>query len=312
MNLGYIDYINCYPFYHHMFEIEPLDGVRVVPGYPSELNRMMEKGELDMNPISAATYADLEDEVVLLPDFCLSSVGYVHSVILSSNIPIEELHGKKVGLTSASKTSVILVVRKGGGRNRISAHGRHNPNSPEMGMASPDCPAWMRDARIAVPGRYTTAYLLLQLWQGGRVNAEFVRFDEILPGVASGRYDAGLVIHEGRFVYQNCDCRMIVDLGQWWEAETGLPLPLGCIALRRDMSRHREAVEALLRQSVDHARSNPRAGIAFIKRHAQELDEKVISAHISLYVNEFTLSLGETGVRAIETLEERARCLGIL
>ncbi len=206
----------------------------------------------------------------------------------------------------------LLVVRKGGGRDRISAHGRHHPNSPEIGMASPDCPAWMRDARIAVPGRYTTAYLLLQLWQGGRVNAEFVRFDEILPGVASGRYDAGLVIHEGRFVYQNCDCRKIVDLGQWWEAETGLPLPLGCIALRRDMSRHREAVEALLRQSVDHARSNPRAGIEFIKLHAQELDEKVISAHISLYVNEFTLSLGETGVRAIETLEERARCLGIL
>lgn len=109
MNLGYIDYVNCYPFYYHMFEIEPLAGVRVVPGYPSELNRMMETGELDMSPISAATYADLEEEVVLLPDFCLSSVGYVHSVILSSSLPIEELHGKRVGLTSASKTSVILL-----------------------------------------------------------------------------------------------------------------------------------------------------------------------------------------------------------
>ncbi|OIP88394.1 MAG: hypothetical protein CO013_13055 [Syntrophobacterales bacterium CG_4_8_14_3_um_filter_58_8] len=109
MNLGYIDYLNCYPFYYHMFEIEPLAGVRIVPGYPSELNRMMETRELDMSPISAATYADLEEEVVLLPDFCLSSVGYVHSVILSSNIPIEELHGKRVGLSSASKTSVILL-----------------------------------------------------------------------------------------------------------------------------------------------------------------------------------------------------------
>ena len=109
MNLGYIDYVNCYPFYYHMFEIEPLSGVRVVPGYPSELNRMMETGELDMSPISAATYADLEGKAELLPDFCLSSVGYVHSVILSSNIPIEELHGKRVGLTSASKTSVILL-----------------------------------------------------------------------------------------------------------------------------------------------------------------------------------------------------------
>ncbi|MCL5808004.1 MAG: 1,4-dihydroxy-6-naphthoate synthase [Deltaproteobacteria bacterium] len=194
----------------------------------------------------------------------------------------------------------LLIARKGGG---------HDPISPETGIASP---AWIRDARIAVPGRYTTAYLLLQLWQCGRGNAEFVRFDEILPGVASGRYDAGLVIHEGRFVYQDYDCRKLVDLGQWWEAETGLPLPLGCIALRRDISRHKEAVEALLRQSVDHARRNPRAGIEFIKLHAQELDERVISAHISLYVNEFTLSLGETGMRAVETLEERVRCLGIL
>jgi len=109
MNLGYIDYLNCYPFYYHMFEIEPLPEVRVIPGYPSELNRMMEKGELDMSPISAATYADLEEEIVLLPDFCLSSEGYVHSVILSSNIPIEELHGKKVGLSSASQTSVVLL-----------------------------------------------------------------------------------------------------------------------------------------------------------------------------------------------------------
>jgi chorismate dehydratase len=92
-----------------MFEIEPLAGVRIVPGYPSELNRMMEKGQLDMSPISAATYADLEEEIVLLPDFCLSSVGYIHSVILSSNIPIEELQGKKVGLSSASQTSVVLL-----------------------------------------------------------------------------------------------------------------------------------------------------------------------------------------------------------
>ncbi|MBU4580975.1 MAG: menaquinone biosynthesis protein [Proteobacteria bacterium] len=109
MNLGYIDYVNCYPFYYHMFEIEPLPGVRVAPGYPSALNSMMGKGTLDMSPISSAVYADLEREIVLLPDFCLSSVGYVHSVILSSNLPIEELHEKRVGLSSASQTSVVLL-----------------------------------------------------------------------------------------------------------------------------------------------------------------------------------------------------------
>ena len=190
-------------------------------------------------------------------------------------------------------------------RNQI---GGHDPISPEIGIVSPD----FRDARIAVPGRYTTAYLLLQIWQGKCGRAEFVRFDEILPGVASGKYDAGLVIHEGRFVYQKYNCRKIVDLGQWWETETGLPLPLGCIALRRDMFRYKEAVETLLRQSVRQAMKNPGAANEFIKLHAQELDDQVISDHISLFVNEFTLSLGQTGMRAIEVLEERARCQGIL
>lgn len=109
MNLGYIDYVNCYPFYYRMFEIEPLPGVRVVPGYPSALNAMIGQGTLDMSPISSARYADLEEEILLLPDFCLSSVGYVHSVILSSTVPIEELQGKRVGLSSASQTSVVLL-----------------------------------------------------------------------------------------------------------------------------------------------------------------------------------------------------------
>ena len=109
MKLGYIDYLNCYPFYYHMFEISPLPDVQIFPRYPSELNRLMVKGELDMSPISAAAYAELEQEVVLLPDFCLSSVGYVHSVILKSLVPIEELHKKRVGLSSASLTSVVFL-----------------------------------------------------------------------------------------------------------------------------------------------------------------------------------------------------------
>jgi chorismate dehydratase len=109
MRLGYINYLNCYPYYYHMFEKQPLPDVEIVPAYPSDLNRMMVTGELDMSPISAAAYTDLEDDAVLLPDFCLSSVGYVHSVILASLMPIEDLHGKKVGLSSASKTSVVLL-----------------------------------------------------------------------------------------------------------------------------------------------------------------------------------------------------------
>jgi len=109
MKLGYIDYLNCYPFYYHMFEHKPLEGVEVLHRYPSILNGMMVKGELPMSAISAATYSLLNHEAVLLPDFCLSSIGYVGSVVLKSNLPIEELDKKKVGLTSASATSVLLL-----------------------------------------------------------------------------------------------------------------------------------------------------------------------------------------------------------
>ncbi|MDY6934002.1 MAG: menaquinone biosynthesis protein [Spirochaetota bacterium] len=109
MKLGYIDYLNCYPFYHYMFEKENLKGVCVIPGYPNELNRMMHSHELDMSPISAATCADIADEIMLLPQFCLSSAGYVGSVILASKIPIEKLNNKRIGITSASHTSCVML-----------------------------------------------------------------------------------------------------------------------------------------------------------------------------------------------------------
>lgn len=169
-----------------------------------------------------------------------------------------------------------------------------------------------QDARIAVPGRYTTAYLLLQLWQKGFKQIEFTRFDQILPGIASGRFDAGLIIHEGRFVYPDYHCKKIVDLGQWWESETHRPIPLGCIAIHKDMLNHKSAVESMIRASTAYATDHPDASREFVKTHSQEIDEGVIAEHISLYVNEFTLSLGQTGISAVKILEEKARCQGIL
>jgi len=109
VKLGYIDYLNCYPFYHHMFRKEPLENTVVVPRYPGELNLLMKDGQLDMSPISAGAYPEMQDSVILLPDFCLSSIGYVRSVVLQSKLPIEDLSGKRIGLTSASKTSMVLL-----------------------------------------------------------------------------------------------------------------------------------------------------------------------------------------------------------
>ncbi len=109
MRLGYINYLNCYPFYHLHFTSEPFRNTEVFPHYPSELNSGIISGNLDMSPVSAAALSDCYNDVYVLPDFCLSSVGYVGSVILRSNFPIENLSGKKVGLTSASRTSIALL-----------------------------------------------------------------------------------------------------------------------------------------------------------------------------------------------------------
>lgn len=109
MKLGYINYLNCFPLYYYMKEKSPIQGVEIIPGYPAELNEMMRKSELDMSPISSAAYPDIQDEAVILPDFCLASIGYVRSVILISKIPIEDLNEKIIGLSRASRTSVILL-----------------------------------------------------------------------------------------------------------------------------------------------------------------------------------------------------------
>ncbi|MCX7678611.1 MAG: menaquinone biosynthesis protein [Spirochaetes bacterium] len=109
MRLGYIDYLNCYPFYYLMFEKEKLYGISIIADYPRALNEMIAHGNLHMSPISSAAFAKMQHEVCLLREFCLSSIGYVRSVVLASNVPIEDLEGKRVALSSASETSVVLL-----------------------------------------------------------------------------------------------------------------------------------------------------------------------------------------------------------
>ena len=162
------------------------------------------------------------------------------------------------------------------------------------------------EGRVAVPGRYTTANLLFRLRYPDSKNIEFVRFDKIMEGVQTGRYDAGVIIHEGRFVFENYNLVKLVDLGEWWEQHTGMPIPLGCIAIRKDEDTisHKHIVESVIRESVKYAFKNPQASRDYIKSLSQELDDDVIDSHIKLYVNEFTFSLGEKGRKAVDVLNE--------
>lgn len=162
------------------------------------------------------------------------------------------------------------------------------------------------DAKIAVPGEHTTARLLLKLWKPEYTNIEIIRFDQIMDGIGSGKYDAGVIIHEGRFVYEQYRLRKIVDLGEWWERKTGAPIPLGCIAIRRGhpVFTLKNEIESAIKRSVEYAFANRNASREFIKKHAQEMADDVIDGHIGLYVNDFSLSLGAKGRKAVRKLGE--------
>jgi 1,4-dihydroxy-6-naphthoate synthase len=165
---------------------------------------------------------------------------------------------------------------------------------------------------VAVPGDRTTAYLLFRLWSEGRApgRIEVVPFHQIMPGVAEGKFDAGLVIHEARFTYQRYGLTALADLGEWWEADTGLPIPLGAILAKKGVVDPAEATE-WIRNSVSMAWANPDASRDFILENAQEMEPDVVQQHIDLYVNEFTLELGKDGLAAADALLQRAATAGL-
>ena len=166
--------------------------------------------------------------------------------------------------------------------------------------------------RVAVPGDRTTAYLLMRLWAAEEPPERIVimPFHKIMPEVASGRYDAGLVIHEARFTYQRHGLQCLVDLGVWWERETGLPIPLGAVLARRGTV-DPAAATAWIRQSLQLAWADPEATQEYVLAHAQELEPRIVSQHIDLYVNDFTSDLGAEGYAAIEALLRRSTEAGL-
>lgn len=157
--------------------------------------------------------------------------------------------------------------------------------------------------RVASPGLNTTANALLVRYFPNVEHVEPMLFSEIAEAVERGEVDAGVLIHEGRFVYERRQLELVADLGQLWEQETGMPLPLGAIVAKRELgSGQIAAFEQLLAESVRYAMGHPAASREFVKEHAQELEDEVIDKHIALFVNDFTISLGDEGRRAVERL----------
>ncbi|MFE4371515.1 1,4-dihydroxy-6-naphthoate synthase [Streptomyces sp. NPDC056835] len=171
---------------------------------------------------------------------------------------------------------------------------------------------------VAVPSERSTAYLLFRLWAadvlpGGVGKVVVLPFHEIMPAVRDGKVDAGLVIHEARFTYQDYGLHRLADMGEHWESTTGLPIPLGAIIAKRSLGT--EALQLLagsIRRSVRMAWDDPETSRPYVLAHSQEMDPAVADQHIGLYVNEFTADLGEDGYAAVRGLLTRAAAEGLV
>ncbi|HJZ73591.1 MAG TPA: 1,4-dihydroxy-6-naphthoate synthase [Vicinamibacterales bacterium] len=169
------------------------------------------------------------------------------------------------------------------------------------------------DLRIAIPGKYTTANFLLGLAFPAARNKVPLVFSKIEDALLRDEFDAGLIIHENRFTYESKGLRKIIDLGEYWERETGAPIPLGGIAISRVLPDEvKWMVNRIVRRSVEYAVAHPDASLPYVRRHAQEMDNDVMYRHIDLYVNEYSIDLGYEGRHAVEVMFDRARAVGLI
>lgn len=208
-------------------------------------------------------------------------------------------------------TERYRILRAGGALGRgcgplVIARPRADGSAPALADFGPD-------ALFAIPGRFTTAFALLRLALGRAPQVRELRFDRIVDAVRGGEADAGLIIHESRFTYQQSGLVQALDLGDWWERETGNPIPLGAILVRRDVpdERARELDDAI-RASLSFAREREPEIIGYVRAHAFEMDDAVMRAHIGLYVNEYSEDVGEAGRASVEDFFARAARAGLV
>jgi 1,4-dihydroxy-6-naphthoate synthase len=174
-------------------------------------------------------------------------------------------------------------------------------------------PDEIKNLKIAIPGKNTTANLLLSIAYPEHKNKKEYLFSDIEEVVLSGEMDAGLIIHENRFTFQQKGLKKVVDLGEFWESKTGMAIPLGGIVVNRKFPLEiQRKVDRILRRSVEFAFENPKSSYPFVKHFAQAMDEMVMANHIELYVNEFTRDLGIEGRKAVEMLYSEATSLEII
>ena len=229
----------------------------------------------------------------------------------------EAARGARFELTKVSYGAIpyllgdYRILRAGGALGR--GCGPLVVAKPRADGSVPALADFKRHVRVAIPGAMTTAFLLLRLAFGRPIDVYPMRFDRIVDAVARGEVDAGLIIHESRFTYRASGLGEVSDLGAWWESETGRPIPLGAILVRRDVPlAQAQSIDRTIRESLAYARANETAVAPYVREHAFEMDEDVMRAHIGLYVNEYSIDVGDDGRAAIDQLFELAAARGLV
>lgn len=217
----------------------------------------------------------------------------------------------KLDITKLSYNTFIHIANKYALLHSGSALGKGV--GPLLIAKQPMDLAQIENLRIAIPGVMTTANLLLSLAFPKAKNKEEVIFSEIEAAVLDGRYDAGLIIHESRFTYQQKGLSKLIDLGDWWENTMNAAIPLGGIVARRSFDKELNAtIDSVIKESLAYSWKHYPELSPFVKAHAQEMEEDVMRKHIDLYVNDYTTDLGEEGRKAVMTLFEQAKKSGLI
>jgi 1,4-dihydroxy-6-naphthoate synthase len=228
-------------------------------------------------------------------------------------VDVEELNHKVLNHElDISKVSIYTAMQVMDHYNLLDSGAALGENCGPLLVAKEKNVKKMKDAKIAIPGRYTTANLLFSLYTKNEGRKVFMPFSQIMPAVEEGLVDFGVIIHEGRFTYKNYGLAEVADLGKWWENLSKMPIPLGGIVSRRELpTKFVKEFTKALHDSISRALSEKEYQnspiYSYVRKHAQEMEKDVIKKHIDLYVNDYSLSLGEDGRRAVDKLFNMAK-----
>jgi len=248
------------------------------------LNQKAFRAELDITKLSYHAYAYLTEKYVLL--HAGSALGFgVGPLLICDN-------------EDYISTDSLASLR---------------PQTSDIRHQTSDLKSQTSDPSIGIPGKYTTANFLLSLAFPEAKNKIEMKFFEIESALLNHQIDMGVIIHENRFTYQEKGLKKIIDLGEFWENLTKGPIPLGGIMIKRDLPEEiKQKVNRIIRRSVEYAFDHPESGMDFICSLSQEMSKEVIKKHIDLYVNKFSIDLGESGRKAVETFFKEAHKAGII